>query len=157
MKKILIKRVLSFVVLLCMSSVSLAGTYPVDDSTSTVLSPLVRMKWNEIAPIGQSQNNNMMRGQTDVLVRLDTRPFQSKVGRIFMRLDNPSFGRVSATWQTNGVLLPGIVRSGERSLVYSGVITQSVIEDTMRLILEADGRQLEMDQQIKFSFEVDID
>lgn len=149
------KRFLSFAFGCFLSYSAHAATYPVDDSASVVLSPLIQMKWDQIAPNGQNQN--LMRGQTDVLVRLNTRPFQSKVGRVFIVLNNQALGRVRATWQTNGVLFAGTVRSGERALVYSGPMTQSVIEDTMHLTIETNGSQLERDQQLQFSFEVDID
>jgi len=58
---------------------------------------------------------------------------------------------------TQGRLLPGAVRSGERTLVHAGLIDADTLEDTLRLSIQADGRDLARGEQLAFSFEIDLD
>ena len=125
-----------------------AQAVPVDDSASQVLGGLVRMAWEDIAP-GRS---NRLIGRTTVLVRLDTAPLRGRRGRIFHVLSRQA-SPVDASWTTRGVLLPGTVSDGERTLVYSGLIDQDLLEDTFELTIVADGEQLSRPEWLKFSFE----
>ena len=64
---------------------------------------------------------------------------------------------MTATWTTQGRLLPGALRSGERALVYQGIIGPDVLEDTFLITLQADGNQLVRTERLEFSFEIDVD
>jgi hypothetical protein len=91
-------------------------------------------------------------GKVTVLVRLDTAPLRGRRGRLFHVLSKqPS--PVQAEWTTRGVLLPGSVADGERTLVYAGLIDQDLIEDTLQLTIIADGKLLSRPEQLEFSFE----
>lgn len=130
-------------------------TFKVDDSASQVLDPDVAMEWNSIAPTRGPQAHAVS-GQFAVLVRLDVAAWQGRMGRIYMMLPPAPSGPVTATWSARGPLLPGTLRSGERSLVYAGPITGPLIEDTLRIQLQADGRHVTRTQQLEFSFEIDL-
>ena len=125
-----------------------ASAVRIDDSSSQVLTGLVRMQWEHAAP---GRGDDLV-GQVTVLVRLDTAPLRGQRGRIYHvlgRLATP----VQASWTTRGPLLPGTVRDGERTLVYAGPITTDMIEDTFVLTLRADGGQLARPEQLAFHFE----
>ena len=134
--------------LLLAAPAALAQAIPVDDSSSQVLGGLVRMEWEDPAP-GRSDR---LMGRVTVLVRLDTAPLRGRRGRIFHVLA-PQSTPVQAEWTTRGVLLPGTVADGERTLVYAGAIDQDLIEDTFQLTIIADGRLLSRPEQLEFSFE----
>ncbi|HEY9142968.1 MAG TPA: hypothetical protein VIM90_02925 [Arenimonas sp.] len=123
-----------------------------DDSSSQVLSGLVRMKWEDPAP-GRS---DMLVGQVTVLVRLDTSPFKGRSGRIYHVLGRQATP-VEASWTARGPLLPGAVRDGERTMVYAGPITTDLIEDTFVLTLRADANLLSRPEQLEFHFEFEAE
>lgn len=124
----------------------------IDDSSSQVLSGLVRMKWENPAP----GSGDMLVGQVTVLVRLDTSPFKGRSGRIYHVLGRQATP-VEASWTARGPLLPGAVSEGERTLVYAGPITTDLIEDTFVLTIRADGNLLSRPEQLEFSFEFEAE
>jgi len=140
---------------LALSVSATAATYPVDDSASQVLDSSLRMKWDSVAP--QSVRGAGVSGVTTVLVRLDTDAWNGRQGRIYMTLPEQPIGQVTASWTTHGTLLPGALRSGERALVYAGPLRQGLIEDTLRLVIQADGQKLVRTEQLRFSFELDLE
>jgi hypothetical protein len=127
----------------------------VDDSASQVLDNSVRMKWDSIAP--RAGERSTVSGDVGVLVRLDTSPWAGRHGRIYLLLPAQPSGEMTARWTTQGRLLPGLLRSGERALVYSGLLPAGLLEDTLRLALRADGGKLVRAEQLTFSFEVDVE
>lgn len=135
-----------------------AATYKVDDSASQVLGNNVRMKWDSVVP--QGGRGSTVSGELTVLVRLNVSQWQGRQGRIYMTLPAQPAGPVTATWTTQGRLLPGVLRAGERTLVYTGPIQAGqagLIEDTLRLLIQADGRKLVRPEQLIFSFEIDVE
>jgi hypothetical protein len=132
-----------------------AATYKVDDSASQVLGNNVRMKWDSVVP--QAGRRSTVSGEITVLVRLDVTQWQGRQGRIYMTLPAQPAGQVTATWTTQGRLLPGVLRAGERTLVYTGPIQAGLVEDTLRLLIQADGRKLVRPEQLIFSFEIDVE
>lgn len=130
-------------------------TYRVDDSASQVLASNVRMKWDSIAP--RSGENPTVSGDVGILVRLDTSPWVGRQGRIYMMLPAQASGEITATWSSQGRLMPGVLRSGERTLVYAGLLPAGLLEDTLRLTLQADGGKLVRAEQLNFSFEIDVE
>jgi hypothetical protein len=132
-----------------------AQAYRVDDGGSQVLGGPLRLK--PITPMPRGQLATALFGDTRVLVRLDVAPWKGRRGRIYMTLPQHAGGQVAATWTTQGRLLPGTVRSGERTLVYAGPIDADALEDTLRLSIQADGRDLSRGEQLAFSFEIDLD
>ena len=147
-------RSLAITMLLCAAATTAQAQQAVrmDDSSSQVMSGLVRMKWEDPAP-GRS---DMLVGQLTVLVRLDTSPFKGRSGRIYHALGRQATP-VEASWTTRGPLLPGAVREGERALVYAGLITTDMIEDTFVLTLRADASLLSRPEQLEFHFEFEAE
>ena len=131
-----------------------AATYPVDDSASEVLSNTVQMKWDDATPKRGARAN--VSGAVTVRVRLNLAPFKGRQGRVYMKLPPQASGPVTATWTTQGRLQAGQLRSGERSLVLSGVMPGGLLEDTIRLTLQTDGQRLVRVEQLQFSFEIDV-
>jgi hypothetical protein len=132
-----------------------AQTYRVDDGGSQVLGGPLRLK--PITPMPRGELATALVGETGVLARLDLAPWKGRRGRIYLTLPQQAGGRISASWSTRGRLLPGTVRSGERALVYAGPIDVDTIEDTLRLRIQADGRELAGGIPLAFSFEIDLD
>ena len=137
------------------SGVVVAETFPVDDSLSQVLDTNIRMQWESVAP-GRGRSANVI-GQTTVLVRLDVSPWQGRNGRIFMLLPPRAEAPIEARWTTRGRLQPGVLRSGERALVFAGPVSAELLEDTLVIRISTDGERLEREESLEFSFEIEVD
>ena len=132
-----------------------AQTHRVDDGASQVLGGPLRLR--AITPMPRGELATALIGETGVLVRLDVSPWKGRQGRIYMALPQQAGGRVLASWTTRGRLLPGALRCGDRTLVYAGPIDAGTLEDTLHLRIQADSRDLSRDEQLAFSFEIDLD
>ncbi len=132
-----------------------AATFRVDDSLTLPNESSTAMKWRSLAP--NRAVGHAIEGQSVLTIRLDTAPWLNKVGKIYMALPEQPIGQVSAEWSTQGKLLPGQLVSGNRALVYAGPIRTRLIEDTIVLRLQADGRRLAAPQRLQFYFEIDVD
>ena len=129
---------------------------PVDDSASQVMSASeVAMKWDSLVP-GPGKSDRIT-GQVVILVRLELSSWQGRQGRIYQRLAPQPGSPVTASWTAQGPLLPGSVRDGERTLVYSGPILWPRLEDTFRMTIEADGGRVVRPQNLEFSFEIELE
>jgi hypothetical protein len=134
----------------------LAQTYPVDDSASQVLeSGLLKMRWDSLVP--KQGEASTITGQVVVLVRLNVSPWRGRTARIYQKLPSLPVGPVNVRWSSNGTLLSGALRDGERALVYAGTINSDRLEDTFRLIIQADGDRVERPQSLAFSFEIELE
>lgn len=127
----------------------------VDDSASQVLGNTLQMKWDSVAP--QRGQRATVSGAITVLVRLNLSPWQGQTGRVYMTLPAQPTGAITATWTTQGRMLPGTLRAGERTLIYTGLMPAGLYEDTMRLVIQADGQRLVRVEQLNFSFEIDVE
>ncbi len=151
----LLARLLAAALLLAATPAALAQAYPVDDSASQVLGGNVRMKWDSVIP--QRGQSSGMTGQLTVLVRLDVSPWAGRNARIYKKLPPQPSGPIQASWTSRGVLQPGILRDGERTLVYSGTILTDRLEDTLQLTLRADGDRMPDYSHVTFSFEIELE
>ena len=129
-------------------------TFRVDDTGTFVLDPYLQMQWQ---PFGRGGATNIVSANTKVSVQLNLSPWLGQAGRIYMTLPRTSGPTVRASWTTGGVLLPGTVVSGDRSLVYQGPITAVSMRDVMAIKLEADGSRLGDAEALAFGFEIEID
>lgn len=131
-----------------------AATERVDDSGTTVSTPLVNMRWRQLVP-GRGSDDTL-EGQLRVAVRLNLRPWLNRTGRIHMGL-TPVLGidPVHVNWRGQGRLLAGQLVSGQRALVYEGPITAATLEETLELVIRTDGRRLSGPQNLQFYFEID--
>lgn len=140
-----------------MPAVTCAQTFRVDDSASQVVGGTVRMRWDDAVPQGRHRQAQTVSGEITVLVRLNVSAWQGHQGRIYMTLPAQPSGPLNVSWTTRGPLLPGALRDGERTLVYAGSIPAGIIEDTQRLLIRTDGDSLLRPEQLKFSFEIDLE
>ena len=133
---------------------AMAQTYRVADSASQVLGGTLRLPPQPSSGRGQLDSN--VAGEIAVAVRLDVSPWKGRQARIYLTAPMRPGAAVSTRWTSQGHLLPGELRSGERTLVYAGPIQNDTIEDTLRLAIQADGRKLRRDEQLAFAFEIDL-
>jgi len=130
-----------------------AKTTVIDDSgTLPYDAPLV-LHWQQLSP--RPPVNNRMTGTLTLRVKLNVARWLRRPGRIYLVLPAQQPGAMSASWSTQGRLLPGRLSSGSRSLVYSGLITTAFIEDVMQLTLDVDGTQMRQLYHVNFRFEMD--
>ena len=132
-----------------------AATFRVDDTASLPAETTTAMQWRSLAPTRNASHD--VEGTSVITVRLNTAPWLNRVGKIYMVLPPQPVGEVTAEWTTQGKLLPGQLRSGNRTLVFAGPIRTSLIEDTILLRISTDGRRLASTQRLEFHFEIDVD
>ena len=130
-----------------------AAVARVDDTGTVVSQPVVPMKWQTLVP-GRG-GNNTVEAQLHVALRLNLGTWLNQPVRLYMVLPPGAGNSVQARWRTQGRLLPGMMRSGGRALVYEGVVAGRVLEETIELSLETDGRTLTAPQTMQFYFEVE--
>lgn len=147
--------VLIAILMLGLPPVAAAQAYPVDDSASQVLDGTVRMRWD--SPVPRPGADSTMTGRMTVLVRLDVSPWVGRSGRIYKKLAPQLQAPVRAEWTSRGVLQPGQLRDGERTLVYSGPIMTPRLEDTLMVTLQADGNRLPDHSRLEFTFEIELE
>lgn len=132
-----------------------AATFRIDDSASFPHEPITPMRWRSIAP--GSEQSHTVEGTTLVTVRLNVAPWFERSGKIYMVLQDQPVGQITVDFSTQGKLLPGRLVSGERVLVFSGVVRTPNLEDTIALRIETDGRRLSTPQRLQFYFEIDVE
>lgn len=137
----------------CVASPAMSATFLVDDSRSTVQDGNLPMQWRTLSP---ASGDHTVQGLTRVQVRLDTQAWAGKLGRIYMALPAQPGGIIKASWQTQGTLLAGQLHSGQRGLVWSGVLPGPQLEDVMTVTVQTDGRFLANTQILRFYFEIEL-
>lgn len=130
-----------------------AVTFPVDDSRSTVLDSSLPMQWRSLSP---SRGDHQVQGITRVQIKLDTRNWVGQFGRIYMALPAQPGAQVQANWRTQGPLLSGQLNSGQRGLIWSGLIPAASLDDVLTVTVQTDGRSLSSAQLLRFFFEIDL-
>ena len=138
---------------LALDSPAQAATFSVDDSRSTVQDNSLPMQWRSISP---ARGDHQVQGVTRVQLKLDTRQWVGQFGRIYMTLPAQPSATLQARWRTQGPLLSGQLTSGQRGLVWSGVIASGGLEDVLTVTIQTDGRHLSSAQLLRFSFEIDL-
>lgn len=145
---------LAFAAWLAQAPAVFADTFRLDDSASQVFPPTAHWEW---APGSLRKGINTVHMNVRVEVRIDTRAWAGRQGRVYMVLPVEAGGPVTADWTTNGRLIGGRLVSGERALVYSGTIPGPYLEDTFRVHLTTDARQMTTEtQRMAFHFELEI-
>jgi hypothetical protein len=137
------------------ATLACAATFRVDDSLTLPNETSTPMKWRSLAP--NRVVGHAIEGSSVLTIRLNVAPWLNRNGKIYMGLPEQPIGQVNAEWTTQGKLLPGELVSGNRTLVYAGPIRANMIEDTIVLRLQADGRRLAAPQRLQFFFEIDVD
>lgn len=131
-----------------------AAVFRVDDSGSIVGQAITSMRWR--TPVPGRGADNTVEGQVIVALRLDLSRWVHRPARIYMTLAPNANERLIASWLTQGRLLPGSMRGGERALVYEGPIPEAIMQESIVLNLTADGRTLEYPQSLQFNFEIEV-
>ena len=129
------------------------ATHPISDAGSYV-QPLVKMEWDDIVPV-PGQQSMMISGSFHVQLKLDTRAFEGKQGRIFIVLQPTSFGEVFAKFQPEGALVNGEVRTTQRGLIYSGVMPYR-FDEKVFFTITTNGKQVVRPEDIEFRFEAEF-
>jgi hypothetical protein len=137
----------------CVASAS-AATFRVDDSRTVTGQAITQMRWRTFVP-GRAADSTVQ-AQLPVALSLNLQPWVGRPGRIYMALAPAPGPVILAQWQTQGRLLGGSVRSGGRSLVFEGIITQPVLQENMSITLSTDGQALTSLQTLQFYFEIDV-
>jgi hypothetical protein len=132
-----------------------AKTTVIDDSATLPNNAALNMRWQQPRPGGAA--STQMVGTLLLQVKLNVAPWRHRTGRIYLVLPAQQPGGISASWTTQGRLLPGRVASGGRTLVYSGPISTPFIEDVVQLTVTVDGRRMLQTYPVNFRFEMDED
>jgi len=128
-------------------------TVTIDDSGTEALEPSVSMRWKSAMP--RSAAENLMTGSTTIRVRLNVLPWLRHSGKIYLSLPAQPPGPLEVSWITQGRFMPGQIRSGNRVLVYAGLITAPFMEEVMKFQFSMDGRLLARAVPVTYHFEMD--
>ncbi len=131
-----------------------ANPFPLDDSQSHTVPPTAQMQWRPIAP-GQADTG--MEAWVRVNIRIATQAWKGRSGRVYMVLPRDQSSTIEAVWTTQGRLLPGRLASGERSLVFAGVIAADTLEDQLLVRLRSPADWQSASRRLNFHFEFDTD
>jgi hypothetical protein len=132
-----------------------AHAVAIDDSGTLPYHATLAMRWREISP--RTRASTEMVGALDLRVHLNVAPWLRHRGHIYLVLPAQQPGAMTASWTTNGRLLPGQVSAGGRALIYAGPITTAFIEDMVHLTVTVDGRRMVQSYPVTFRFEMDED
>jgi len=132
-----------------------ADPHRLDDSFSHTVPPNVQMEWLPLRP-GQAFGAGM-EAWVRVNVRIDTRLWIGRSGRVYMVLPRDEASSVEAVWTTQGRLQAGRLMSGERALVYAGTMHGATLEDQLQVRLRANPDWVGSSRQLHFHFELDAD
>lgn len=132
-----------------------ANPHRLDDSLSYTVPPNVQMQWLPLTR-GQSSAGGM-EAWVRVNIRIDTRNWMGRSGRIYMVLPRDQASSIEAVWTTQGRLQAGRLVSGERTLVFAGTIPGATLEDQMHVRLRSNADWTSNSRRLNFHFELDAD
>lgn len=132
-----------------------ANPHRLDDSLSHTVPPNVQMQWREV-PAGQPGAGGM-EAWLRVNVRIDTREWMGRSGRVYMVLARDQSSNIEAVWTTQGRLQPGRLVSGERALVHAGRLAGATLEDQLQVRLRSGPDWVSNSRRLNFYFEFDAD
>lgn len=131
-----------------------AAPQRVDDSGTQVLSSERQMRWRSPLP-GTAEDHEVLLTLV-VDLRLNTTAWRGRTVRIHMLLQADGGPDVEAQWSAQqGRLLDGRVVSGGRAPIFSGTLSQAVLEDRLTIQLRTDGRWLASQRRLNFLYELD--
>jgi hypothetical protein len=116
----------------------------------------VSLRWATALP-GRRTRSALLSGTTTIRVRINVLPWLRRSGRIYLELPAQPPGPVSAAWLTHGRFLAGQVRSGNRTLIYSGPITTPFMEDELQFQFSVQGSLVQRPFPVMLRFEMDED
>ncbi|MEN8204713.1 MAG: hypothetical protein ABFS24_01760 [Pseudomonadota bacterium] len=121
-----------------------------DDSLSTQQQFDLDLDWKQTRNtenLDERELNALTARARRVEIRLNTRRFVGKRGKIFIRLpiNIRGTGDSSAlrmSWQTNGLFSNGAITAGNRAKLFEGEITEPVMSDVFDITFDIDARQV---------------
>ena len=129
-------------------------TFAVDDSMSHTLSSTAQLRWRDSLPSRASVD--LLDATIDVRIVLNVSPWVGQPARIYMVMPQLVQSSMTVHWTTSGLLAPGRLSSGQRQLVFQGVVPGARIEDTMRVVAVANARDAATPQRVNFTFEIEV-
>ena len=148
------KRLLQVALGVLVAGSAMANPHRLDDSQSHTVPPNVQMQW---LPMVRGQSASGMEAWVRVNIRIDTREWVGRSGRIYMVLPRDQTSNIEAVWTTQGRLLAGSLVSGERSLVFAGTIPGATLEDQLQVRLRSNADWSSNSRRLNFHFELDVD
>jgi len=142
-------------ILLALSVPAAAKTTVIDDSATLPNDAPLALTWQQFSP--RRPVNNLLTGTLALRVKLNVAPWLRRSGRIYLRFPAQPPGPMTASWTTQGRLLPGRLTSGTRVLVYAGPIAAPFVEDVLQLTITVDASQMQQLYHLNFTFEMDED
>lgn len=140
---------------LLLASVAQANPHRLDDSGSHTVPPHAQMQWRPLSARGGADPG--METWLRVNLRIATAEWAGRSGRLYMVLPRDASTTVEAAWTTQGRLLPGRLVSGERALVYAGVLPGPLLEDQITVRLRTGSDWQGSGRRLNFHFEFDAD
>lgn len=140
---------------LLLAGVAQANPHRLDDSGSHTVPPQAQMQWRPLSARGGGDPG--MEAWLRVNLRIATADWAGRSGRLYMVLPRDELSTVEAVWTTQGRLLPGRLVSGERSLVYAGVLPGPWLEEQIAVRLRTGSDWQGSNRRLNFHFEFDAD
>jgi len=139
--------------LLCgLAPAAAAQAVRLDDSGTLVMGRQVPMRWDDARG-----TSTALSGAVVVHLRLDVRAWRGKRVRIYQVLPALPGTPVQVEWRSQGVLMPGRMRDGDRVLVFSGVPTAEALQDTLEIEFRMDGDRTSGRDRLRFEYELETD
>ena len=132
-----------------------ANPHRLDDTGSHTVPPNAQMQWRPLSARGGADPG--MEAWVRVNLRIATDAWAGRSGRVYMVLPRDEMASVEAVWTTQGRLLPGRLVSGERALVYAGVLPGPALQDQIAVRLRSGPDWQGNSRRLSFHFEFDAD
>lgn len=130
------------------------AVYPVDDSQSRTEPPSAPLRWR--APLPTRGAPALLDALVTVRIVLNLAPWLGKSARIYMVMPPLPQSSLNVEWTGSGTLQGGRLASGQRQLVYQGVVAGPRLEDTLKLRATVDARDLQPLPPVNFRFEIEV-
>ncbi len=133
---------------------ALAQPVRLDDRLTRSHAPQVQMQWR---PMAAGAVDPGMEAQFELLVHLATAAQQGRRGRVVVVLERDGDAPLEAVWSGHGGLLDGRVVSGERAIIYTGVVAGPTLQGQLRMRLRSGAQWASANRRMQFHFEWEAD
>lgn len=140
----------ALLLLMCLSAALPASAERLDDSLSTQQQFDLDLNWKQqrnTEDLNERELNALTARAHRVEIRLNTKPYIGKRGKIFISLPIDIRGTGDSTalrmsWTTNGVFSNGSITAGNRAKLFEGEISDTVMGDVFDITFDIDARQV---------------
>lgn len=140
----------ALLLLMCLSAALPASAERLDDSLSTQQQFDLDLNWKQqrnTENLNERELNALTARAHRVEIRLNTKPYIGKRGKIFISLPIDIRGTGDSTalrmsWATNGVFSNGSITAGNRAKLFEGEISDTVMGDVFDITFDIDARQV---------------